>query len=90
MYETTYVRYLLSFKLWKKLAGKDSYASINKDAVAKLTPPADFAEKLKTGVFSNVLPYVSKSEKDRITLFFMQSPFNVKKKAQVNILHFSV
>ncbi|XP_046667045.1 uncharacterized protein LOC124358811 [Homalodisca vitripennis] len=83
VYETTYVRYLLSFKLWKKLAGKEHYVNINKEAVAKLKPPPDFAEKLKSGLFSNVLPYVSKSEKDRITLFFMQSPFNVKKKAQL-------
>ncbi|XP_054274393.1 uncharacterized protein LOC128994127 [Macrosteles quadrilineatus] len=83
LYEASYIRYILSFKLWKKLAGKDHYATINKEAVTKLTPPPDFTEKLKTGLFSNVLPYVSKSEKDRITLFFMQSPFNVKKKAQV-------
>uniref|UniRef100_A0A1B6KZ24 Uncharacterized protein n=1 Tax=Graphocephala atropunctata TaxID=36148 RepID=A0A1B6KZ24_9HEMI len=81
--ETAYVRYLLSFKLWKKLAGKEHYLNINKEAVTKLKPPPDFAEKLKSGQFSNVLPYVSKSEKDRLTLFFMQSPFNIKRKAQL-------
>lgn len=90
MYEMTYIRYLLTFKLWKKLVEKkEARIEINKLAITKLIPPFDFLDKLRSGQFSGVLPYVAKSEKDRITSFLMQTPFNVKEKAEV-IFHFKL
>lgn len=83
MKETTYVRYLLAFKIWRKMGGKDSQVKITNLALKKLKPPEDFCEKLKSGIFSSVLPYVTKTEKSRLTWFFLASPFNVLEKAQV-------
>lgn len=76
MYETLYVRYLLVFKLWKKVvANADERRRINKLAVAKLIPPPHFVEKSK--LFNTVLPKIPKSKKS-VTLFFMQAKFNLK------------
>uniref|UniRef100_A0A1B6BZ82 Uncharacterized protein n=1 Tax=Clastoptera arizonana TaxID=38151 RepID=A0A1B6BZ82_9HEMI len=84
LYEMTYIRYLLVFKLWKKLVDKkEARIDINKLAISKLIPPFDFLDKLRSGQFSGVLPYVAKSEKDRITSFLMGVSFNVKEKAEV-------
>lgn len=83
LYEATYVRYLLAFKLWKRLVEKHQHAKINKEALAKLKPPPNFAERLKGGMFPNVLPFPYMSKKENLTNFFMRSPFNVKEKAQV-------
>lgn len=82
----TYVRYLLAFKLWKRFVEKkEERVRINKIAASKLTPPTGFLDKLRSGMFNGILPYVSKSEKERITLFLMRAPFNVKEKAEVSI-----
>ncbi|XP_049784312.1 uncharacterized protein LOC126187333 [Schistocerca cancellata] len=76
MYETLYVRYLLVFKLWKKVvANADERRRINKLAVAKLIPPPHFVEKSK--LFNTVLPKIPKSKKN-VTMFFMQAKFNLK------------
>lgn len=83
VYEMTYVRYLLAFKLWKRFVDKkEERIHINKMAASKLTPPTGFLDKLRSGMFNGILPYVSKSEKERITLFLMRAPFNVKEKAE--------
>lgn len=83
VYEMTYVRYLLAFKLWKRFVDKkEERVQINKMAASKLTPPTGFLDKLRSGMFNGILPYVSKSEKERITLFLMRAPFNVKEKAE--------
>ncbi|XP_067002941.2 uncharacterized protein [Anabrus simplex] len=76
LYEMLYVRYLLVFKIWKKVvADPEERKHINKIAVQKLNPPPNFMEKSK--IFNNVLPRIPKSKKN-ITLFFMQAKFNLK------------
>lgn len=81
MYEAMYVRYLLAFKLWKKVvANAEERQKINKIAVSRLNPPPNFLEKSK--LFNDVLPKMPKSGKN-ITLFFMQAKFNLKNACMV-------
>ncbi|GLH05249.1 Uncharacterized protein GBIM_10891, partial [Gryllus bimaculatus] len=83
--EMSYVRYVLIFKLFKKVIqskGKekqqksDEEKRINKLAVLKLKPPDNFVEKAK--VFTNVLPKIPPKSKKNVTHFFMQAKLNLK------------
>lgn len=87
MMDETYIRYLLAFKLWKKVAGKDQISSIVTHAINMLKPPVDFAVRLKVGSFANVLPFPFGWRKGSVTNFFMRSPFSVKEKAKVKPRH---
>lgn len=69
LYEGIYIIYLLYFKLWKRLVKKHQYVKINKEDLAKLKPPAKFAERLKRGMFPNVLPFPYMSMKENLTNF---------------------
>ncbi|XP_075230115.1 uncharacterized protein LOC142329412 isoform X2 [Lycorma delicatula] len=79
----TYVRCLLTFKLWKRIVrGADQRRRINTLAESQLQPPpANIRECIKSGVLNGVLPNIPKSKKD-VTQFLIQAKFNVKEKTQ--------
>ncbi|CAG2054106.1 unnamed protein product [Timema podura] len=81
MYTMLYVRYLLAYKLWKKVVGNaEEKKRINKLAALKLSAPTELTEKVV--LWPSVLPKVPKSKKN-VTLFLMQAKFDLKKSCQV-------
>ncbi|XP_073975617.1 uncharacterized protein isoform X3 [Rhodnius prolixus] len=82
VYEMTYVRYILVFKMWKRVVkGAEERRRVMKMAALKLIPPSQFREKLKSGLLCGVLPKIPKSRPD-ITMFLMQAKFCVKEKSK--------
>ncbi|KAL1117174.1 hypothetical protein AAG570_004501 [Ranatra chinensis] len=82
VYEMTYVRYVLVFKMWKRVVrGAEERRNVMKLATMKLHPPSQFREKLKAGLLSGVLPKIPKSRKD-ITMFLMQAKFCIREKTK--------
>ncbi|KAJ1523755.1 hypothetical protein ONE63_001588 [Megalurothrips usitatus] len=77
--ELTYVRFLLSFKLWKNVVADDEERkAINKLAAQRLHPPPEYFmdhEIVKPN--AEVLPRVPKTKKN-CTLFYLLAKFNVK------------
>nr|CAD7423954.1 unnamed protein product [Timema monikensis] len=83
MYTMLYVRYLLAYKLWKKVVGNaEEKKRINKLAAVKLSAPTELTEKVV--LWPSVLPKVPKSKKN-VTLFLMQAKFDLKKSCQIGI-----
>nr|CAD7572784.1 unnamed protein product [Timema californicum] len=83
MYTMLYVRYLLVYKLWKKVVGNtEEKKRINKLAAVKLSAPTELTEKVV--LWPSVLPKVPKSKKN-VTLFLMQAKFDLKKSCQIGI-----
>nr|CAD7455757.1 unnamed protein product [Timema tahoe] len=63
MYTMLYVRYLLAYKLWKKVVGNaEEKKRINKLAALKLSAPTELTEKVV--LWPSVLPKVPKSKKN--------------------------
>lgn len=82
----TYVRYILVYKLWKKVVkGAEERRRINKQASANITPPDDFRKIARCTMLDGILPNIPKSRTD-ITQFFMQAKFSVKDKSGVCML----
>ncbi|XP_046401468.1 uncharacterized protein LOC124167545 isoform X2 [Ischnura elegans] len=80
MHEMLYVRCLLAFKRWKNIfRDVEERKRINKTALQKLHTPPHLMESIKA--MDNVLPRIPKTKKN-ITLFLMQSNFNVKNACQ--------
>ncbi|XP_014241181.1 uncharacterized protein LOC106661925 isoform X2 [Cimex lectularius] len=80
IFELTYTRYILVFKMWKKCMKKaEDRRKIMTIATNRLTPPENFPQKIKTGVLRGVLPRIPKSRTD-VTMFLMQAKFCVKTK----------
>ncbi|XP_071444706.1 uncharacterized protein [Hetaerina americana] len=80
MNDLMYVRCLLTFKLWKKIFPYgEGRTRINTTAMQKLQAPPHLMENMKA--MGNVLPRIPKTKKN-ITLFLMQSNFNVKSSCQ--------
>ncbi|RZF40893.1 hypothetical protein LSTR_LSTR015931 [Laodelphax striatellus] len=78
-----YVRYVLMFKVWKKIVrGVEQRKRINQLASSRLTPPDHFREAIKQGALSDVLPKVPSSKAKNITDYYMVSKFDVKEKIQ--------
>ncbi|XP_063244761.1 uncharacterized protein LOC134546139 isoform X2 [Bacillus rossius redtenbacheri] len=77
-----YVRYLLVYKLWKRVAGSSvERIRINKLAMQKLVAPASLLDKSSAPIFISVLPKKPKTKKNT-TMFFMQAKFDLKKSVQ--------
>ncbi|XP_052128919.1 uncharacterized protein LOC113209675 isoform X2 [Frankliniella occidentalis] len=77
--ELTYVRFLLSFKLWKNVvADVEERRAINKLAVQRLHPPPEyFLDHEIARCHTEVLPRIPKSKKN-CTLFYLGAKFSVK------------
>ena len=83
LYELFYVRCLLVFKLWKKLANDgEEKKRITVLALKKLTVPKNFLDKSK--LLGDVLPRIPKTKKN-ISMFFMQAKFNWKSACKVSL-----
>ncbi|XP_075229348.1 uncharacterized protein LOC142328997 isoform X2 [Lycorma delicatula] len=78
----TYVRYILVYKLWKKVVrGADERRRINKQACENVIPPDDFRKIARCTMLDGILPNIPKSRTD-VTQFYMQAKFSVKDKAK--------
>lgn len=84
----TYVRYLLTFKLWKRIVrGADQRRCINTLAVSYLQPePDNLRAVIKSGVLNGILPNIPKTRPD-ITQFLMVAKFDAKVKTQVRVFY---
>lgn len=81
------MRYILVYKLWKKVVrGAEERRRINKQASTLVPPPEEFRKvALRTNMLDGILPSIPKSRND-ITQFYMQAKFSVKEKAKVSIV----
>ncbi|XP_018907366.2 uncharacterized protein [Bemisia tabaci] len=79
----SYIRYILAFKMWKKLVKtKEEKIKINKMAVSRLQTPRDFLSRIED--ISGVFPKIPKKMKD-VTLYLLQSEFDIPKSVQAFI-----
>ncbi|KAK3929079.1 Titin-like protein [Frankliniella fusca] len=88
--ELTYVRFLLSFKLWKNVvADVEERRAINKLAVQRLHPPPEyFLDHEIARCHTEVLPRIPKSKKN-CTLFYLGAKFSVKDACRVRVFQAS-
>ena len=77
--ELTYVRFLLSFKMWKNVvADVEERRAINKLAAQRLHPPPEYFQDHEVAKpNAEVLPKVPKTKKN-CTSFYLGAKFNVK------------
>lgn len=85
-HENAYVRYLLAFKLWKKISCKQAIRkSIIRMAVKKLDPPPQLIDSIKK--MTNILPKMPGINQN-MTLYLMNAKFNFIKAKLVSFSFF--
>lgn len=85
-----YVRFLLIFKLWKQVVTTgEERNSINRLAVAKLSPPQPkLLKKISQGFFLKVLPTLPYDKTpELVTRFYMTSRFKLRDAINVSIIY---
>ncbi|KAF6202185.1 hypothetical protein GE061_004583 [Apolygus lucorum] len=82
MSEMTYVRYILVYKMWKRVAqGPDERRLIMSLATERLKTPPQFIEKIRGGLLNGIIPKIPKKRCD-VTTFLIQAKFDVREKAK--------
>lgn len=88
--DMNYVRFLLIFKLWKQVVVTgEERNSINRLAVAKLSPPRPMLlKKISQGFFLKVLPTLPYDKApELVTRFYMTSRFKLRDAINVSIIY---
>uniref|UniRef100_A0A0A9WUF7 Uncharacterized protein n=1 Tax=Lygus hesperus TaxID=30085 RepID=A0A0A9WUF7_LYGHE len=89
MSELTYVRYILAYKMWKRVVqGPDERKRVMSLASLRLKTPPQFVEKIRAGLLNGIIPKVPKKRCD-VTTFLIQAKFDVKEKAKAFLKYIS-
>lgn len=79
MYEMTYIRYVLAFKLWKRITTDQEEKKQITNIASSIIPPPRLEEMLQDGLLRDVLPPLRKNKKKLpLTTFFVTTKINLK------------
>lgn len=88
MYEMTYVRYVLTFKLWKRISTDQEEKKKIISIASTIVPPPRLEEMLQDGLLHHVLPPLRKNKKKLpLTLFFVTTKVNLKETIKVRCIY---
>lgn len=89
MYEMTYVRYVLAFKLWKRITTDLEEKKLISNIASTIVPPPRLEEMLQDGLLHDVLPPLRKNKKKfPLTLFFVTTKVNLRETIKVRCIQF--